>query len=211
MASNGQDYVDDGSDSWEWEDDLKENLARILSTAQLELRETDEGEERVVTFDDPEWSEHEFTDYEEMFHALVEYGDSFLASRVPWEDGSPVFSTESDDIVMDAIADSQVEELFFGPRKPNKDQLLFNFEEPQRIVQIDFADISEEIIKYLAANPERMRTIHHRRFEELVAELLRAKGYEVDLTQRNGRSQVALTPVLRVQEVLNVLNEQPFR
>ncbi|AVD54552.1 hypothetical protein BEH_24640 (plasmid) [Priestia filamentosa] len=51
-------------------------------------------------------------------------------------------------------------------------------------LRIDFTDINKELIRYIARNPEIMREINPRKFEELVAELFNNKGYQVELTPR---------------------------
>ncbi|PFU64047.1 hypothetical protein COK90_08820 [Priestia megaterium] len=52
------------------------------------------------------------------------------------------------------------------------------------IVRVDFTNVNNELIKYLAKKPQIMRDMDPRKFEELVAELFSNKGYEVTLTQR---------------------------
>lgn len=51
-------------------------------------------------------------------------------------------------------------------------------------VQIDLNDINNELIAYLAKHPEYLRHLHHRKFEELIAEIIRSKGYDVTLTPK---------------------------
>ena len=51
-----------------------------------------------------------------------------------------------------------------------------------RIVRIDLEDVNDDLIEYLATHPERMRDMHPRKFEVLVAELFKSKGYDVTLT-----------------------------
>lgn len=46
------------------------------------------------------------------------------------------------------------------------------------------AEVNDELIRYLAKHPELLYELHPRRFEELVAELLRAQGFESTLTPR---------------------------
>jgi restriction system protein len=47
-------------------------------------------------------------------------------------------------------------------------------------------EISDELIAELAANPERLYELNPRRFEELVAELYRRRGFEATLTPASG-------------------------
>jgi restriction system protein len=53
-------------------------------------------------------------------------------------------------------------------------------------LDIAVTEISDELIAYLAANPERLYDLDPRRFEELVAELYRRRGFEVTLTPASG-------------------------
>jgi hypothetical protein len=51
-------------------------------------------------------------------------------------------------------------------------------------VRLDIIDTNEELIKLLSRKPELLRETRPRKFEEIVAELWKDKGYEVMLTQR---------------------------
>lgn len=46
------------------------------------------------------------------------------------------------------------------------------------------ATVNDELIRHVAKHPELLYELHPRRFEELVAELLRAQGFEPTLTPR---------------------------
>jgi restriction endonuclease Mrr len=52
-----------------------------------------------------------------------------------------------------------------------------------RRVSYDLSEINDELVAYLAKHPEKMHSLHPRKFEELVAELFRDKGYDVELTR----------------------------
>ncbi len=55
--------------------------------------------------------------------------------------------------------------------------------------------VNEELLAFLAANPELMRDIEPRRFEEVVAELFRKRGFSVQLTPQTrdgGRDLLAV-------------------
>lgn len=63
---------------------------------------------------------------------------------------------------------------------------IFNsieFENNQQL-QVEIREVDEELIKYLAKNPKFLREINPRKFEELIAEIFRQKGYEVQLTPK---------------------------
>lgn len=51
-------------------------------------------------------------------------------------------------------------------------------------IAIEIAEISSELIQQLAREPEEMRKLAPRKFEELVAELLRDRGCDIELTKR---------------------------
>lgn len=62
-------------------------------------------------------------------------------------------------------------------------------------IQIDLNEINAELISYLAKHPEYMRHLHHRKFEELIAEIIRSRGYDVTLTPKTrdgGKDIIAL-------------------
>jgi restriction system protein len=52
----------------------------------------------------------------------------------------------------------------------------------RRELQLEIAEISEELIAMLAAEPELLYELSPRRFEELVAELYKRRGFETHLT-----------------------------
>jgi restriction endonuclease Mrr len=61
--------------------------------------------------------------------------------------------------------------------------------------QIELNVINEELIAYLSRHPEYMRQLHHRKFEELIAEIFKSKGYDVTLTPQTrdgGKDIIAL-------------------
>lgn len=51
-----------------------------------------------------------------------------------------------------------------------------------KTIVIDVTNTNREIIKFLKRNPELIRTLSPREFEEMIAELLLKQGYEVTLT-----------------------------
>ncbi len=63
---------------------------------------------------------------------------------------------------------------------------LFNSEEGEnnQQIQIDIKEVDTELIEYLGKHPEFLRHLNPRKFEELIAEIFRNKGYEVQLTPK---------------------------
>lgn len=74
----------------------------------------------------------------------------------------------------------------FSKYMPLKDLYpkLFSSEELENSseLQISLKEVNEELIAYLAKHPEYIHSLHHRKFEELIAEIFRNKGYKVTLT-----------------------------
>ncbi|MCD4819540.1 MAG: restriction endonuclease [Candidatus Cloacimonetes bacterium] len=52
------------------------------------------------------------------------------------------------------------------------------------IINLDFKDINNELVEYLSKNPQLMYKLSSRKFEELIASLLKNQGYIVELTKR---------------------------
>ena len=52
-----------------------------------------------------------------------------------------------------------------------------------RVLRVDLEEINAELVRYLARHPEKMHSLQPGKFEELVAELFRAQGYDVELTR----------------------------
>jgi hypothetical protein len=51
-------------------------------------------------------------------------------------------------------------------------------------LHLAFASINEELIRYLARHPELLHSLDPRKFEELVADIFRVKGFDIELTPR---------------------------
>ncbi|WP_165499837.1 restriction endonuclease [Pedobacter frigidisoli] len=74
----------------------------------------------------------------------------------------------------------------FSKYMPLKDLYpkLFSSEELENNaeLQISLNEVNDELIAYLVQHPEFIRSLNPRKFEELIAEIFRNKGYEVTLT-----------------------------
>ncbi len=128
------------------------------------------------------------------------YAEAWYA-YVPFESGEAVFSGDADGYVGDFLSDhAEAEEFFDSLRVEDSEEDLFQSDEAvergqSRILRLDLAQINDELIRCLTLRPELMRELDPRKFEELVAELLRDKGYEVKLTPRSkdgGRDILAI-------------------
>ena len=74
---------------------------------------------------------------------------------------------------------------------------FFSSEEAENIrqIQVDLDEINSELIAYLAKHPEYLRELDNRKFEKLIAEIIRNKGYDVTLTPKTrdgGKDIIAL-------------------
>lgn len=120
--------------------------------------------------------------------ALATIYDEAWYAHVPFDSGDAVFDGDSDGYVSDFLSDhSEADEFFRSLRVEDSEEDLFQSDEAvergqSRILQLDLTEINDELIKRLASRPELMRSLHPRKFEELIAELLRDRGYEVQLT-----------------------------
>lgn len=184
---------DDGGEDEElpfWESSARSRIRGILDTAEFDV------EEGTVTLESDEWdprgkgdcAKRTFSSLDELRQELIQLGDSEIAGHVPWE-GGPVFSTDSDDLVDDALDKAGVYSFFRSLDVPDQSDLLLSAADlagADQVGQIrfDLEQVNDLLIKHLATNPALMREVHPRRFEELVAELFRRMGYEVVLTPR---------------------------
>ncbi|MGB4284774.1 MAG: restriction endonuclease [Bacteroidales bacterium] len=71
----------------------------------------------------------------------------------------------------------------YNPLKEVYPQLFDSGEiENNKKIQVDLNEINNELIQYLSKHPEFMREMNPRKFEILIAEILKDKGYEITLT-----------------------------
>lgn len=129
-----------------------------------------------------------FSTLDDIRAAVNEHADSAAVANAPFESGTPVFEVDTTDIVDDLLEDRGVVDFFesLDPGEENASQLFLPTDYAEadagKFFRVDVADINEELIKYLARNPQKMHDLSPRKFEELVAELFRDKGYTVELT-----------------------------
>ncbi len=127
-----------------------------------------------------------FGSVDELLHTLIEIGDQQWYSYVPYDEG-PVFESDVEGMVAQIADQHGVIEFFEQVKRPDEGEEMGTARElvlPRAglILQVDLSDINDELIRHLATRPEKMRDLSPRKFEELVAALFRAKGYEVVLT-----------------------------
>lgn len=177
--------IDDDDGEMPWESHAREAIERVLAEATFdEIRgviyaptsEDHRGDEVIEGFDS----------VDEFLRTLRELGDEQWYAYVPYDEG-PVFDSTVEGMV-EGIADAHGVLDFFERLKPPSegDELgtAHDLLLPRAglVLQVDLSEINDELIKYLAKHPEKMQDLTPRKFEELVAALFRAKGYNVELT-----------------------------
>jgi restriction endonuclease Mrr len=84
----------------------------------------------------------------------------------------------------------------YNPLKEVYPQLFSSGEiENNKDLQIDLNEVNEELIAHLAKHPEYMRQMDSRKFELLIADIFKRKGYDVTLTPKTrdgGKDIIAL-------------------
>jgi hypothetical protein len=89
----------------------------------------------------------------------------------------------------------------------NLDEALYEaprLDHSLELVVPDFAEVSDELLAFFALNPDYMHKLHWRKFEELLAEIFRRKGYVVTLGPGRGDGGTDLT-LLRREDVGQLL------
>lgn len=138
---------------------------------------------------------------EELQIALAEIYTNEWYGYVPFDSGEAVFEDDADGFVGDFLTDHKdAEEFFDSLRVEEAEEDLYQSDETvergeSQVLRLDLQEINDELIRRLAERPELMRELNPRKFEELIAELLRDKGYEVTLTPRTrdgGRDILAI-------------------
>jgi hypothetical protein len=128
----------------------------------------------------------EFTSWEDVMHALTRIGENQWVAYAPFDGGEPVFGPNVDGYVEDVMVENEVEDFFEIVAPPNDGEQLADAHDlldyrAGLVAKVDLTEINEELVKYLALHPEKMHDLSPRKFEELVAELFRSKGYDVEI------------------------------
>ena len=141
-----------------------------------------------ATDDSVRHGDMEFSSLDDVRSYLEEAYNSSWYANVPFDSGEAVFEGDADGYVGDLLADRGVEDFFEVIRAPDDGDPILQSKElitdhsKSTLLQVDLTEINEELIKYFAQHPEQMRTMHPRKFEQLIAELLKRKGFHVELT-----------------------------
>jgi hypothetical protein len=189
MANDDSFTEDEGADDeMPWESAARGRVEWVLEDIRFdEVR----GVVYVMSGEDHRMNtvEEEFDNYEDMLRRLSEIYDEEWYGNVPFDGGEAVFRSDSYGEVGDLLADKKVEDFFERMRTPEEGEELANAKKliipaGGLIVEGDLAEINDELVNYLAKHPELMHKMDPHKFEELVATLLKAKGYDVEVTKR---------------------------
>lgn len=192
--------TDDGYDGeMTWEEKAREAIQDAIGNVEFdEVR----GALYLMSEHDHRWNsvKEEFRDVQKLRTRLTEIGEGEWVDYVPFDSGEPVFEPNVEAWVEDALTDNGIEEFFFriANRAEFEDEDEENGVEEELVlasellavgaglvVQVDVSEINAELVEYLAKHPEKMREMNPRKFEELVAELFKDMGYEVEVTPRS--------------------------
>jgi len=144
----------------------------------------------------------EFESWEKVMRTLTEIGENEWVAYAPFDGGEPIFSPNVDGYVESAMTDYDVESFFDSVSRPGEGEEIADAHDllayrAGLIVQIDVAEINAELVRYLAEHPAKMYELNPRKFEELVAELFRAKGYDIELGRGTKDGGVDIRAFLR--------------
>jgi hypothetical protein len=131
----------------------------------------------------------EFTSWEDVMRSLLTLGENEWVNYVPFDGGEAVFEPNVDGYVQDVMNEYDVEGFFDSISPPDEGDELIDAHDlishgAGLVVQIDLAEINDELIRYLAMHPEKMHDLKPRAFEQLIAEIFKAKGYDAELTPK---------------------------
>ena len=121
-------------------------------------------------------------------HLVEVYKEEWYAN-VPFDGGEAVFQDDAWGAVGNLLADNPDVDTFFERHSPPQGtqamvtaQQLLQDANASQIVRVSLEDINEELIRHLAAHPNKMREMSPRKFEELIADMFRSRGFDVTLT-----------------------------
>lgn len=184
MQDDDNDY-DDHSPMF-WEEYAEEKIRRLIEFAEFD------DVRGVVTLpsrdDTVRWGGVDCESLESLEHELIEAYNEQWYAYVPF-DGGPVFEDDAQGAVSNLLIDHPKFNRFFSrQRKPKNATALVTAQElllnagASHAIRLSVDEVNEELVRYLAANPSKMRELSPRKFEELIADMFRNQGYEVTLT-----------------------------
>jgi hypothetical protein len=186
MAENDPYLDEDPNREASYEEDARLTVEHLLANVEFdEIR----GVISLMSGTDHRFNDvrEEFTSLEEVQRMLTEKAEAEWINTVPWDKG-PVFEPNVEGMVERLLEEKKIFEFFY-PKPPYTGEELFSAKQllipaASMVARIDLENINDELFRYFAAHPERMRDMPPRKFEELMAELFKAKGYDVELTPK---------------------------
>jgi hypothetical protein len=175
------------SETMPWEDEATGAVDHALESADFDEVQG------VITVPDTSGDhrmDHHCHTPEELQETLEAIYDEQWYANVPFDGGEAIIEGDSSSYVNEIVEGNEKIQNFFAQfgEEPEAEIIIAA---PQllavgasKVLRVDLEDINDELIVYLARHPEKMRELQPRKFEELVAELFRSKGYDVQLTQR---------------------------
>lgn len=167
-----------------WEEEADQALQAALEGVFVDdLRRTVE-----LTSSDP-GNTVEFESHDDLLHHLAEVYDEAWYAYVPFEGGEAVFESDSYGAASDALADNQLVEFFDQVSDPKgADPILTSAEllpsaKDSRLFRMELVDAGAELAQHFAKNPEMLREIDPRQFEQIMAAVFRNRGFDVTLTR----------------------------
>ena len=188
MPDEAEDEVEDDSEM-PWESEARQAIENATS-------EVEHDEVRGVIYL-PSGVDHHydstregFTSAEDVRQRLTEIGESEWIAYAPFDGGEPVFEPDVEDIVDNIMERHDVEAFFERVARPDEGDELTVARELTApgaglVIAAEVSEINEELVRYLARHPDKMHELNSRTFEQLVAELFKDMGYDVELTPKS--------------------------
>ncbi|MCX6929778.1 MAG: restriction endonuclease [Verrucomicrobia bacterium] len=190
---------DDDPEVMPWEEAAAGAVDHALESADF-----DEVQAVVIVPDST--GDHRMAHYccttEELQDTLEEIFDEQWYANVPFDGGEALHHGDAAGYLNEIVERDEIQQFFaqFGD-EPEGDIIItapdLLADGTSKVLRVDLESINGELVAYLAAHPEKMRDLHPRNFEELVAELFKSKGYHVHLTPRTRDGGVDIYAVQR--------------
>ena len=143
-----------------------------------------------------------FDSYDGLHRYLMEIYDEQWYAYAPFEGGEAVFESDSWSAAEEAMdTHPELQEFFDNLTSPPDSEELVRASELLKegvtgeSVVMSLSEVNDELIAYLAKYPEKMRDLEPRQFEELIADMFKNQGYNVELTplsRDGGRDVIAV-------------------
>jgi len=193
-------YYDDDLDDDDptWEEHAKKAVQRAWDSIYIDdIR----GVLEIPNHDEPRHRPKECRTIDDLRSVLEDIYTDEWNNYVPFDSGESVFTDDAEGYIDAFLANKQeIDEFFSSLRVENTAEELYRSDEgikpgESQTLRLDVELINNELIQRLAQRPELMRELDPRKFEELIADLLRDRGYDVTLTPKSkdgGRDILAI-------------------